>query len=433
MPSDVITRRTALLSAVAALCGSTLACNRRSGSDTVLDFWTWALRPRFDDYVTRLVAAFEEANPGVRVRWTDVAADAMRRKAFAAGAAGTLPDVINFSDQHFAQFAGLDALLPIDDKLPGDPTSQFVAGPLAANRIDGRLVGLPWYLSTTIRVMNAELLAAGGLSPETVGGDWLTLLEQAGPFKEMTGSYLLSLPLGDRSDLPPMMLADGIEIVRPHADGGYHAALTTPEAVDFVTLFVDAFRDGRLPRDTSTGGYEAMVNGMAGETVALINANALHRIRNKSERVYDKLVVAPSIVGKLGVPGVAVTHVAVGRQTKNAELAAKLAWHVTSPEWQTELAIEAGRVPSTIASLSDPAFNRTGDLQEKATSLSVEQLASARSFAAPTATWPDLRRVFDDGMRSILIDNAEVEPTLRDVEVEWDRILRADAAGMPWR
>ncbi len=80
--------------------------------ETTLDLWTWALRPTFDDYIARLVAAFELEHPGVRVRWTDVAADAMRRKVFAAGAAGKMPDVVNFSDQHFAQFAGLDALRP---------------------------------------------------------------------------------------------------------------------------------------------------------------------------------------------------------------------------------------------------------------------------------------------------------------------------------
>ena len=206
--------------AAGATVGPLAGCGRAEaagdGGPVTLRLWTWALRPRFDDYLTRMVADFEATRPGVRVEWSDVAFDAMRRKVFAAGAAGDLPDVINFSGVDFPQFASLGALRPIGaGDLPGDPAGRFVAGALEACVIDGRLLGLPWYLSTAVSVMNAALLAEGGLTPQTVGGDWDTLAAQAGPFRRATGQYLFTMALGVESDLPSMMLADGLEVLVP--------------------------------------------------------------------------------------------------------------------------------------------------------------------------------------------------------------------------
>ena len=425
------TRRTFIRAGGAVAAGAILGGCGAGGAGVTLELWTWALRPRFDDYMTRLVAAFEDAHPGVRVRWADIAFDAMRRKLFAAGAAGAVPDVVNLSDQHFAQFAGLGALRPLAGVLPGDPAARYVPGALAANVIDRRLLGLPWYLSTKVRVMNVPLLAEGGLTPATVGADWGTLLRQAGPFREATGAYLFTLPLGDRSDLPAMMLADGIEIVRP-IRGGFRADLTQPAAVAFVGRWVGAYRAGLLPRAAATDAYEHMVRGVADRSVALINANALARLKGEAPRVYRDLAVGPGVTGALGAPDLTVTHVGVGRRTRHPELAAELAWHVTSPRWQTELAVEAGRVPSTTASLGDPAFQAGdgADPQAAATALGVGQLPSARSFAPTIGAWPAMRSIFDDAIKRALLDGADVATVLAGVEREWDRILRDEAAGV---
>ena len=433
-PSDLavpVSRRRLLGVAGAALLAG---CAPGTSGDATLDLWTWALRPRFDDYMQRLVADFERQRPGVRVRWTDVAFDAMNRKAFAAGAAGAMPDVINLSDQHFAQFANLAALRPIGPLLRGDAADRYVPGALAANRIDDQLFGLPWYLSTTVRVMNIRLLDRGVLDSGTLGGTWDALLKQAGPFYRRTGVYLFTLPLGDRSDLPAMMLADGLKPLAPHDDGGLASNLGDPQIVAFVERWVDAFRSEILPRGAATGGYEHMVNGLAGETVACINANALARVKAEAPQVYEHLAVGPGVVGKLGRPHVAVTHVAVTRQSTQPQLAAELAWHVTSPRWQTELAILAGRIPSTTASLDDPAFSaESDDPQQQATTIGARQLPEARAFKPAIGAWPDLQRAFDDGMKSILLGGEATAPALASVGREWDRILRAEAEGLPYK
>ena len=430
-------RRAFLRATGAAAAGLVAGCGMSTGAadgGVTLDLWTWALRPRFDDYMTRLVAAFEASRPGVRVVWTDVAFDAMKRKVFAAGAARKMPDVVNVSDQDFAQFAALGALLPLRGVLPGDPEPRYVAGALAACVIDDRLLALPWYLSTHLRVMNVPLLARGGLTPLTLGRDWETLRAQAAAFRERTGANLFTLPLGDGSDLPPMMLADGLTPLVPDPAGGWRADLTAPPVVDFVQQWVDFYRAGLVPRDAATGAYDAQVNNLTNGRVAMINANALARVKRDAPALYADVAVGPGVVGRLGRPHLAVTQVSVARATRHPKEAADLAWFLTGPTWQTDLAKLASRVPSTTASLSDPAFSEwSDDPQQQATVLGARQLPEARAFTPAIGPWPDLRRAFDARIKNVLLNGDDVRTALAQIEAEWNRILRADAAGMPYK
>ena len=427
-----------------SLVGGALSagCDRAeaSGDDSprghvTLRLWTWALRPRFDDYMGRLVADFEATRPGVRVEWSDVAYDAMQRKTFAAGAAGAMPDVINFSGIDFPQFASLGALLPLGGGLPGDPAERFVPGALEACVIDGALLGLPWYLSTAVRMMNTRLLAEGGLTPETIGGDWDALIAQAGPFHERTGRYLFTLPLGSESDLPAMMLADGIDPLVPDPKTRYRSNLTSPAVVAFLRKWVDFYRSGAVPRSAATGAYEEMVVNLTAGRVAVINANALNRVRDQAPQIYESIAVGPAIVGTLGLPRVSLTQICVARRTRHRRLAGELAWHVTGPKWQTKLAVMASRVPSTVESLSDPAFSTANpaDPLQVATVLAAEQLPDARAFAPAIGPWPDLQRAFDEPMKRVLLEGTPVEQALAAIDAEWDRILTANAEGVPYK
>src|SRR3954465_14646888 len=116
-------RRLASVLAVAAVSFWGLGGRAAHGPEVELELWTWSLRPWFNSYMADAVAAFEAANPGVRVHWVDVPGDAIVRKYFAAGAAGKLPDVVNLPDKVFLRFATLGGLRRLEGILPGDPAA----------------------------------------------------------------------------------------------------------------------------------------------------------------------------------------------------------------------------------------------------------------------------------------------------------------------
>ena len=62
-----------------------------------LEFWTIQLRPRFDDYMNRVIAAFEDANPGIHVDWIDLPQKSILQKLMACIAGGVPPDLVNLN------------------------------------------------------------------------------------------------------------------------------------------------------------------------------------------------------------------------------------------------------------------------------------------------------------------------------------------------
>src|SRR5512140_3610105 len=83
-----------------------------------ITFWTFYLSPTFDDYIKATIARFNEAYPGVTVKWEDHQATFQDdlRNAFAAGNA---PDVINLSvgEGWVSDYASQGLLLNLDDNV----------------------------------------------------------------------------------------------------------------------------------------------------------------------------------------------------------------------------------------------------------------------------------------------------------------------------
>jgi putative chitobiose transport system substrate-binding protein len=430
--------RPAIISSVAAVL-LTLAlhgCGRAESPDTI-ELWTLALRPTFDDYMESIIKDFEASHDGAEVRWVDVPFDALDRKLIAAAAAGRAPDVVNFSDMTFARFVSLGALVDLDPLLPGAAADIYLDGALGICRIDDGLRALPWYLSTQVVTANVSLLSEGGLTPETLGSDWATLGEQAGAFHDRTGRYLFSQALGVESQIPMMLLSEGLPPFRQGPSGEVQADLTRDEVVGFVSTWVDLYRAGVLPREAATRGFDHLVDLYQTGRVAVINTGPtkLASIRDAAPSVYASTVVLPPVTGRLGRSHIATMVVGVTTQARDPHLAAKLAWFITSPQNQDTFCRIATILPSTPATLDADVFDpptpevlASSDGQiSLARATTAGALRNAVAFTPALETWPDLRRAFEDGIKRALLDGEDTRAVLLAVENEWARILGAAA------
>ena len=70
-------------------------------------------------------------------------------------------------------------------------------------------------------------------------------------------------------------------------------------------------------------------------------------------------------------------------------------------------------------------FGRWLQERARARGLAAASLPEAVAFTPALVTWPDLRRAFEDGIKRSLLDGADVRTTLGEIQVQWDRILRA--------
>ena len=88
-------------------------------------------------------------------------------------------------------------------------------------------------------------------------------------------------------------------------------------------------------------------------------------------------------------------------------------------------------LPSTVESLGDPHFEfpPRGESNTRDGKLALARAHAARAmrdgiaFAPAMQTWPQLRKAFEDGIKSALLDGKDVSATLADIEQEWNLIL----------
>ena len=118
--------------------------------------------------------------------------------------------------------------------------------------------------------------------------------------------------------------------------------------------------------------------------------------------------------------------------TGGVTMAAALAAWLTNPANQLAFCQLVNILPSTPGVLSDGLFDtppaEDGTAETKiatARSISARSLRLAVAFTPALGTWPDLRRSFDEGIKSALLDGRDVRETLEDIEAEWNQILDA--------
>jgi putative chitobiose transport system substrate-binding protein len=445
-PSLVLSRRQAI-GCIAGSCALPLlhGCETRSRNSSgaiAIEFWTLALAP-FESFIRERIAAFESLHPHVSVTWVDVPFDALDRKLIAAASAKRAPDVVNLSDRSFARYVALGGMLDISTLLPGNPDTTYLPGALSLGKINVAsaagsrargLLALPWYLTTSVGLVNTELLGAGGIEASALSRDWRSLWRQARDYHRATGNHLFSQPLGEESQMPIMLLGEGLSPLIER-DGRLRADFTRDEIVDFISGWVTLYRDGALPAEAATSDHGHLTNMYQNRELALIDTgpNFLNRVRDNAPSVFAQTQVRPPVTGALGRAHIATMVLGVTVQSRHPREAAALAWHMTSAESQLGLCRLAPVLPSAAAGLDDPMFALDqsiddADLPRLGRRLSAQSLRSAVAFTPRIDVWPDLRRALEAAMKRLLLDPArDVRADLSRLSREWDGILDTSA------
>ncbi|MFE5586009.1 ABC transporter substrate-binding protein [Kitasatospora sp. NPDC056531] len=348
----------------AALTGCGLGSGDGKSSDSVasaaatgevkgkVSLQTWALKPKFTDYMQGVIDGFKKKYPGVEVDWLDQPGDGYSDKVLSQAASNTLPDVVNLPPDFALPLAKKDLLL---DVAKADPklADEYVPGGVDAYRFTGQngTFGYPWYLNTDVNYWSSELLTKNGLDPKKPPTTLDELIAQARVMKEKSGgqTYLMSRKpgLGD-------LYNAGVKIM---ADDGKSFTFNTPEAAALLDKYRDAFKEGLLPKDVLTNTYAGnskLFNaGTAAWTTA--GANYITSLATDNPTLAPKVVPSPA----LATPPLYVQGLSIPKSTKNPAAAVALARWVTSPENQAAFAHLTSIFPSTKASSNDPFFSRS--------------------------------------------------------------------------
>jgi multiple sugar transport system substrate-binding protein len=110
-----------------------------------------------------MTAAFEKANPNIKVNNTLVAYNALHDKIVAAAPAGTY-DVVLGDVIWPPEFGSKGIVRDISDKVNTLPISQIFPGALIMAKYQNKYYGMPWILDTKYMFANGSMLKKAGVS-----------------------------------------------------------------------------------------------------------------------------------------------------------------------------------------------------------------------------------------------------------------------------
>ncbi|WP_369037776.1 MULTISPECIES: extracellular solute-binding protein [Streptomyces] len=198
-------------------------------------------------YWDELVAAYEDANPEVKVdvsvySWNDV-----DRKVKELVAAGDAPDLAQIGA--YADYAAEGDLYQADELLSIPTQADFVAQLADAGKVKRTQYGMPFAASTRLLFYNKKLFTEAGLTPPTT---WSELAADAAALKDAGVKYPYALPLG-----PEEAQAETLQWLLSGGDG-YTSAVGTygidsPQNIETFTWLKDELVDKGLTGPIAPG------------------------------------------------------------------------------------------------------------------------------------------------------------------------------------
>ena len=418
-----------LLAAPFALALGAGACARlpAPGRGKVLNVWTLDLAPRFNAYMGRVIAAWEQAHPGVTVRWTDVPWGSVERKLLASVFARTAPDLVNLNPNFAANLASKGGLRDLTPLLPPDAAERYLAGIWTSGRQGGEQFGIPWYLTARVTIANRRLLQKAGLAAPP--RRWEEVPAYAEAVRRRTGRYALFVTVvpDDSGELMEAMVQMGVRLL----DDRQRAAFNSPAGRRAFAFWSDLYRRGLLPREVVSQGYRRAIElYQAGDLAQVASGpDFLRNLQTNAPGIAATSAPFPPLTGASGEANVAVMNLVVPRQSAMAPEAVSFALFLSDAANQLAFAEEARVLPSSRGALARlegrlRAAVPTGGqerLVHSARLLSIETLAAARVLVPATPGVKRLQAILYTQLQRAMLGQLDSDPALAEAEVQWNR------------
>jgi len=391
-----------------------------------ITFWTWYLSPKFDAYIKDTIAAFEKANPGIKVKWFDKQ-DSMVQDFIASANLGNAPDVINLNIDETAKAAQNGFIVPVDTLVSkASLTSMYYPNALKNFTVNGKPYGFPWYgwLNEGVLVYNPDLLKKAGITraPRTMS----ELMTFSKTIKDKTGAYgwVPAFKDPNTASFLGYFFSEGLPIY----DKNGKAAFNTPAHAALLQKYVDFYKGGYVPQDAlRREAFQVATELFAQGKVAMIigGPQALNRIKDNNPTLYAKTEVTEAPLGSAGVKTGGGMDLVVTTHSMHKKEAAKFAAFMTNNANQMAFAKIVPIVPTTRAAQSDPFFRiKSDDPIARATSL----VGAGGRFINPGYTAPknsdDLYANFNFNIEAAVLGRKTPQQALNDAAEFWNQNLK---------
>lgn len=408
--------------------------------NATITLWTFWLSPTFDDYIKSTIARFNQAYPGVTVKWEDHQATFQDdlKNAFAAGNA---PDVINLSvsEGWVSDYATKGLLLPLDDKVPQNVKDLYFKGLWQEQLVNGVNYQFPWYQGINVDLVNTKLYQGdaqfdkdgkitgykGGADlkledfPKTIDG----LPALCKTIKEKTGT-LCDIRLTVNDLLAQMVYEGGVKVL---SDDGKSCTFNSPDGVAWLQMYVDMVKAGTVDKsilvtDQDRAGLDLFTSGKA--AFYATGPNLIRDVRANNPALYGYLAAVPAPVGKSGVLGKGLMSISVKKDTKFPNASIALAQFFTNPQSMLEFSKVVAIYPSTPKSYDDPFFSaKPVAVEDSAKPIAKDVIGKYADIVPTVPNKADVNEAVLQAVQSALFNNVPAEQALTDAVTKCNTLI----------
>lgn len=390
-----------------------------------ITFWTFYLSPTFDDYIKATIARFNEAYPGVTVKWEDRQAT-LQEEYRNSLAAGNAPDVVNVPTGWVQEFAQKDQLVNMSEALPQVVQEQYYPNLFSQTDVGGSSFQVPWYQAVDAYLVNTQVISAAGYKLEQMPK---TFDEQKQFCLDFYAKSNIPCGLRMATDnlLQTMAYEGGVDVMN---EGGTEFTFDSPEAVKWLQDYVDLNKAGAIHKDlvllNAAEDRVGLERFTTGQMPFYVTGPQLIRIvRESNPGLYGYLAMVPRAVGRSGaLPPVSMSIVA-SKSTKYPKASAALAAFFTNPQSMLEFSKIVQIFPSTPASYEDAYFTQKPvAIEDQIRPLAEGIISQQKNILPEILNQADVNDVVRQAIEAALFGDADPQTALTEAVQQANALVK---------
>jgi multiple sugar transport system substrate-binding protein len=373
---------------------------------------------------TRMIAAFETANPNVKVR---VQVDPTQQASLRAlRSRASTPDVFRVANFSLPEFVATNSMVQLDDLLKRDNVSDTDwLIPLSAGKVNGHVYGMQQDYRIPLLLYRKKVFQQAGVSPPKT---WAEVCQVGG--KLSTGNVVgFAVPVGTSGGLGGAQpLAEYLfssmvseDSGRYFTDNNREFAANKAQVIRTLRTLKDLYGQcNATPMTSLQFGYTEVHDGLRAGTIASA-IFGLFRVRAIEQGgAGDDLGWAPppafSPTGKQVTYGYLVS---INSNTANKEAAWQFAKFMGSPEAQA-IAAEGGEVVARASVYSNAYFASPAGARQKEWSQLVKERGRMVNYSVLTSTF---NQILGDAVQRMILRNATPEEAYQELDMRYAEAL----------
>jgi multiple sugar transport system substrate-binding protein len=322
--------------------------NRPAAAATTLSFPTWqAEEPGFSQWWKELIAAYQQAHPGVTITLQQIAYPNFSNEMTVRFASNTPPDIVELSGNNFGSFASQGWLEPLDGWLSKDPMPAGWSSLQSLYHWDGHTLGMLVMGYGNMLFYNERLLADAGVSPPKDFAEFIAAVPKV--TQKDKGIYGLASVTAEYptilSEFLSFILWQGADAFR-----GGNYSFTDPAVVAALETYRRVVGGNAPLGNVQTMQRQTFLSGKAAFTLDGPWVYALLKNAPDAVRPSLKMMAVPFQPRTGGAAN--SLHVPAGISAERKELAWQFIRLAMQPEWQRRYFVLTSSPPGLPGALS---------------------------------------------------------------------------------